>query len=462
MKTDKHQHSQVLMRGSSGWTHSSRILVALVWGAVALAGASIRSAAQETVCVRGYCYTVPQAGDVAVNNGAQYAPQRKAVFEVRDHDQAGVDCTGNSDSSPFLKRLTATADTTGTSLTISTRGCTYLRADGWLIHGQEYLEIDLGPKGQGQRAQGGTTLFGCSGSGAVLTIDRSGYTNVHGGTIAANHFKCPGHASSLTGSIEYTNSGPGGYTSTHNVLADTILTSGANGEAISGYKAYYIHGAPNQEAYRLQNVDMNCQGSPNSDGFYSDDWNADSTTWDGGGVAGCYHGINMTAGLLRISNLNNSGNGGFSVFGSGGASIFERNGCVTSVVQTVWAEGSGQFMNMANDSNSHNNCGSPRYWRDNQIGFDDIDPSVYPVNLNSGSISLAGGNVFYTTKSLANIHNRVLIGTDDLTIPGLPYLGVYDLGGNGAGASGAPLPSHATPTNGSGRSYSWYSLGDPW
>jgi hypothetical protein len=92
---------------------------------------------------------------------------------------------------------------------------------------------------------------------------------------------------------------------------------------------------------------------------------------------------------------------------------------------------------MAGDS-SYNNCGAARFWRSNQIRFDDIDPAAYPVNLNAGVLILAA-NSFGTYKPLSQIHNGVLVGTD-LPATGLT-VGVVDLGGNTASACcGVPLP----------------------
>jgi len=376
---DQHQHSRPSLSCINCSSHSPRIWVALLW-IVTLAGVSARCTAQsEASAEERFRRPVarPNIGDVLAWNGREYAPQRKAVFEVRDYDKAGVDCTGNTDSSAFLNSLTSTEDPTGTSWTISTRDCPLLRADHWVIHGQEYLELDLGPLGPGYRPQGGTWLFGCSGRGAVLQIDRSGYTYVHGGAIAANSVQCPGHTSTLTGSIEYTNSGSGGYTSTHNTLADTILTSGMNGEAIDGYRAYFINGTPNQEAFRLQNVLMLGQNSPHSIGFYSNDENADSTTWDGGGASGFYRMVQMDAGRLRLLHTNNSFNGSYSIFGRGGAAIAQTIiGCVTEMVENVF-DNSGTLIR----SGTQTSFGCNNYLRGNQASPTDIDPSVHFIEL---------------------------------------------------------------------------------
>ena len=367
----------------------------------------------------------PDVGDVLVWNGREYAPQPKAVFEVRDYDKAGVDCTGQTDSSKFLDSLTATTDPTGTSFTISTRNCPFLRADHWVVQGQEYLEIDLGPIGPGGRANGGTLLFGCAGSGAVLLINRSGYTYVHGGTIAANSFKCPGDVSTQTGSIEYTNSGSDGYTSTANRLENTILTSGLGGEQIPGYRAYYIHGTPNQEEFRLQNVWMLGQKSAYSIGFYSDDGNADSTTWDGGGASGFYRMVQMDAGRLRLLHTSNSLNGGFSVFGPGGASIAQSViGCVTEVVENVFAEGSGTFIR----SGTVTAFGCTNYLRGNQAAPFDIDPSVHFIET-----GYQVGVLFLLNNDFANgntppILDNAIVGS--VAQGGTGYVTVVDMGAN--------------------------------
>lgn len=389
---------------------------------VALVGASVRGTGQT----EDDHHHRPRVGDVLVWNGHEFAPQPKAVFEVRDYDKAGVDCTGKTDSSPFLNSITATPDPTGTSLTISTRDCPFLRADGWRVVGQEYIEIDLGPMGPGTRAQGGTWLFGCSGSGAVLQVDSSGYTKVHGGVIAANSYLCPNHTSSLTSSIRYTNSGvAGGFTSTHNTLADTMLTSGVNGESISGYHAYEIIGAPNQEEYRLDNVVMNCDFSPNSAGFYSNDGNADSTTWEGGGAQGCYRMIQIDAGRLRLLHTNNSYNGSFSILGPGGASIALTGGCVTEIVENVFGEGSGTFIR----GTTQGSFGCSSYLRGNQASPDDFDPSVHFIET-----GYQQGVLILQLNSFSLGHSPAILG--NAIVGSVPYGGtglvqVLDQGANG-------------------------------
>ena len=421
MEIQLRQDNRPSLSGFAGLGYLPKTYVALAW-IVALAGAGLmcRAQAQEDHHHR------PRVGDTLVWNGHEFAPQAKAVLEVRDYDGAGVDCTGWTDSSPFLNSITATPDPTGTSLTISTRDCPLLRADGWRVTGQEYLEIDLGPMGPGTRAHGGTWLFGCLGSGAVLTIDSSGYTKVHGGAIAANSYLCPNHTSSLTSSIRYTNSGvAGGFASTHNTLADTFLTSGVNGESTSGYHAYEIIGPPNQEEYRLENVLMGCQNSPKSAGFYSNDGNADSTTWEFGGAQGCYRMIQIDAGRLRLLHTNNSYNGSFSTFGPGGASIALTGGCVTEMVENVFAEGSGTLMLAA----TQGSFGCSSYMRGNQASPSDFDPSVHFIE--TGYLQ---GTLILQLNSFSLGHSPAILGNG--IVGSLPYGGaglvqVLDQGGNG-------------------------------
>ncbi len=442
MKTDKHQHCQVLLPTRNRWIHSSKIYVLLVW-IVALAGVSVRTAAEtEDSDERrfGHFRTRPSVGDVLVWNGREYVPQSKGVLELRDYAHAGVDCTGATDSSTALNYLTSTADTV-TGTTISGRGCPMLRLDStWLIHGQEFLEVDLGSKGQGGttggnpgsagRIQGGTVIFGCNGAaGPLIQWDRSGYGKFHGGTLATRGGSGGSNAwcaSNFTESIRTTNSGSGGYTSTANQFYDLVLTTSATGGVPqTNFIGFRIEGTPNQENYRLQNVTIFCNGSTGSKGFYSTDGNADSTTWDGGGVNGCYRMIQMDAGYLRLLHTNNSYNGTYSIFGPGGASIGQSRGCVGDIVGNVFAEGSGTLIR----SGTGGAFGCNNYLRGNAATPGDIDPSVHfiELGLQVGTLSLEH-NAFSIGHSPAILDNAI---AGSVAAGGTGRVQVLDKGGNG-------------------------------
>jgi hypothetical protein len=310
----------------------------------------------------------------------------------------------------------------------------------------------------GGAVQGGTLIFGCNGSaGALIRIDRSGYVYMHGGTIEA---KGPSCASDFTGSIVTTNNGSGGYTQTRNKFSDMFLTTNIGGTAIPGYFGFKIEGIPNMEGYGLHHVYINCFNSSGSYGFWSTGGNADSTVIDDqSNITLCYQGVRMEGGDVYIHNSHVGANGGYSVFGAGGATFFESLGCIMTLQGVVVSENSGQLFNSNNDGTD--NCGNSRTWVGNQFSFDDIDPAVYPVNINSGKLYFSS-NWFKTTKALAAIHNSVLIGTDVSINSGGPS--IIDGGNNTTWSSGGVLiPLKSIPTHlstGSNNNYNWTSATD--
>ena len=319
----------------------------------------------------------------------------------------GVDCTGSSDSSAALNALTGTQDTSTGKILLIPQGCNIRLNSTWNVYGQEFLTIDgLG----GINATSGARVFGCGGSaGPVILISRSGFTRLNGFSVEA---KGPSCSSNFTESIETANSASGGYTTTDLQFTNMALSSSWNGGAVVGYVGLHISGTPNQELFQISQSIINCQNSSSSFGIWSNDGNADSTEIAHAGINSCYRGIYAQAGIFYVHNSNVSGNGGFSVFGSGGATLYEGGGCIRTFEDSVVAEGSGQFLNANGDTGG---CGY-HFFRGNQISFQDIDPSVYPVNVSgqAGPNGTAGlvliGNSF--TRVGATVHNDTLVGSD--------------------------------------------------
>lgn len=362
------------------------------------------------------------SGSPRAPQGSSTTPvfQLKPVIDVRD--TPGVDCTGATASDAALNALTNTPGTLS-SKTLSFRSCPLVQLDHqWLIFGQEHLEIDLGNTINTMTSagpQGNTIIFGCNGAaGSLVLINRSGYTNIHGGAIVAKGNSC---GSNFTGSIQYTNRGPGGYTSTENTLADIWLTSNNQGTAISAYSGVQITGTPNQEEYRLRNVHINCQNSTSSYGVWQTDINADSTSFTFGEIDNCYSAVRNDGGNIRITYSDLGSDGNYSVFGSGGAVL-------TGPVE--------EFSNNVVDSagnlqipNSGGGSGGTFGW--NQFGMFDLDPNHYYFeNSGSGIIVFLGNNIFNasavpksdvligsTTYSTGNIYNLGSIQINNVAAP---------------------------------------------
>ena len=365
--------------------------------------------AKKFVCqaVNGAAATITEsaAGTEVAGNGAGLVAQARTVLDVRDY---GADCSGATDSSAALNSLTSSQDASNGKIIYIPRACALRLNSRWLIFGQEYLTVD---GGGGINASGGSLLFGCGGSaGPVVLVSRSTHFYMTGVTIVAKGNVC---ASKFTQSLQQANSAAGGYTNTNFHLNNFFLTSALNGTPISGYVGWSNDTGPNQEMTKLENGYIHCQNSTGSSGLFSQTINADSTEIEHVTINGCYRGINEQSGKAKLFNSNLSANGGFSVFGSGGASIWHgQNGCVNTILESVFAEGSGQWINASNDAGGGDGC-MFLFAEHNQVSFGDIDPLVYAVNIgNTGARNqyVLIGNHF--TAVGAVIHNNTLIGTD--------------------------------------------------
>jgi len=392
------------------------------------------------------------------SSARKWKARASRVIDVRNI--AGADCTGTTDSSAALNKLTSTQDTSA-SKTISFRGCPLVRLQSqWLIHGQEHIEIDLGNTintMSSAGSQGNTIIFGCGGSaGAVVRFDRSGYTLIHGGAITA---KGPNCGSNFTRSLEYTNTGAGGYTSTSNTARDIWLTTSNRGGGITNYAGIYINGIPNQEEFKFYNVHIHCQFSKNSYGVWLNDANADNTTFSHGAVGACYHGFHVDAGALRVDHSDVSNNGNYSIFGAGGAQIY---GPVDEFAYNVAGDGSGTLQ----IPNSGNQAGG--FFAYNGVATSNLtsnDPTQYFINLgrNSTLYLLRNGFGFFNDFSgtaCSTIKNSTIVG-NDLNGDNGPQGTVIDLGGNSWGAGCTLISQTVQFQNESGASQGFQTFLEP-
>jgi len=320
---------------------------------------------------------------------------------------SGVDCTGATDSSAALAAFATPDAFTGKTVFIQTTA--HIRTDHqWLIKGQENLTITSLRGYPFKAAAGQPKIFGCgTDTGAVVKISRSGLGKLEGIGIYPKGYSCPA-GSAFTESLEFANSDSGGYTTTNWETNNVIVAPEDYGSvAVTNYIGVYINGTPNMELMRFHGLQVNCNNSTNSYGFYVTDDNADSTEIDQHSVIGsCYRGIYSAAGVIYLKDSNIGGNGGYSVFGSGGAAIYQTGGCVRQVENTIFAEGSGQLLNNNGDA-AGSRC--DQVLINNQIGFGDLDPAVYPINIVFGNILFLNNQV---GSGGATLHNNSLIGTD--------------------------------------------------
>jgi hypothetical protein len=343
-------------------------------------------------------------GSALVSNGVSQPPvyQTKATIDVRD--TAGIDCTGNTDSSTALNTIFGAISN---KKLIIPAGC-QLRADSALtIQGQSAFIIE----GEGERPDinGGPSIFGCNGvSGPLLTINRSGYGRLTGFGVYPHGVNAICASSSFTESIRITNSGAPGVTSTQHVIDHMGFTPNVQGGTIANYIGIRVFGAPNQEHMIFRDNWFNCQNSTGSIGIDIDPTasNSDNNLAEGNSIAACFQGI-ATNGNIRIVQ-NHMNNGAFSVFGANGANIFIGS-CISGPVNIFYNEasdGSGPFINSNNDSNG--GCNNGENLIGNEIGISDLGANQYPVNLGtSGGKHILIGNTVYITSAVATTKSVV-------------------------------------------------------
>ena len=319
---------------------------------------------------------------------------------------SGVDCTGATDSSAGLASFATPDAYTGKTVFVPANA--HIRTDHqFLIKGQENLTITSLRGYALQNYLGQPEIFGCgTDTGSVVKISRSGLGKMEGIGIYPKGWSCPSGSLFTTG-LELANSDSGGYNTTNWQFNDLWVAPEDYSGTVTNFIGVWINGTPNMEEMRFHGLQVSCNYSTNSYGFYQNDDNADSTKIDRSSTIGaCKRGIFAAAGVIYLSDSNVGGNGGYSVFGSGGAAIYQTGGCVRQVQNTIFAEGTGQLLNNNGDT-AGSRC--DQIFVNNQISFGDIDPTVYPVNVVWGNIQFINNQV---GSGGVTPHNNAIIGTD--------------------------------------------------
>ena len=389
-------------------------------------------------------FTGIMTGPQYINNGTcsgtvgTYCPPTGALLPANVIDArfiSGVDCTGTTDSSAALNALTSTADTI-TSKTLSFRGCPQIRLDSqWLIHGQEFAEIDLGDNFNTSMAPAnpsGTVIQGCNGAaGPVVIVDRSGYINFHGGSISAKKNTC---TSSFTAALQFTNSGSGGYTSTAAYVHDIGLYYNPQGQSAANFIGFEIHGTPNQEEFHLDHVFINCVNGSNSIGFYNNDGNADSTLIENSASDNCMWSYRNDAGSVKLVHSESTG-AQYSVFGAG-ASVLKGPFTVDGL---ICGDGAGTLLQ---PNAGVNGSASLKGVACAVNGSSAVDPNQYfidPGNSQGNTLILLDGNYFVVEPG-ANPLNNTIIGVNGISGSLGPMGSFIQTSSVVTGPGGSPIP----------------------
>lgn len=356
-----------------------------------------------------------------------------AYGAINLRDIVGIDCMGQTDSSAALNGLLQNV----TNQKVLWGNCQVRADSGIVIFGQDAFVIE----GDSERPDGenGPQLFGCNGSGgAILTVNRSRHWRIDGIGIYPKGIRC---SSAFTRSIDIDNSGAGGLTTTAGIIEHAGFTSNVQGGKIAGYVAINVIGTPNTEHMIFRDNWINCQNAAGSYGIRLAGYNSDNDLAEGNTIENCYQGIRQEIGNIRIIENHFGTNGGFSVFGPGGADIFV-GGCISGPMNIFYNESAdgGAFIN----SNDDNSGGCTRPWNiiGNSIGVTDIGPSQYPINLGTAFVPhvLIGNDMYITA-----VTQKTVIGSDSQNCPAYGPLGIFvDIGNyfsfpaNSAGWSGCP------------------------
>lgn len=319
---------------------------------------------------------------------------------------AGIDCTGNRDSSTALNNFfdARKGGNINGKYVVIPASC-QLRVDQQVVvFGQSNFVLD----GQGRT---GATLFGCNGSsGALLVISRSGHSEIRGLEVFPKGLRC---SSKFTGSILVNNTGPGGVTTTDLKFENMALHPSSGGVMIPGYVGIQFgkNGETNIEDMRISDSSIACSYSSNSYGVDIEGGNSDDDEINHNLVMGCFQDVRVFAGGARITNNKFGGGGNFERFGAGGSTIWVRT-CVPPLVilGNEAAEDSGQFVNSNNDRGGYG-CQMlimGNIW--SLTGGGSIDPTSYAVNLNSGGADnqVVIGNTFNAN----GLTSKPIIGSD--------------------------------------------------
>lgn len=309
---------------------------------------------------------------------------------------SGVDPSGLSDSGAAVNKAFQNISNQKVVISCPIRTCQPL-----IIQGQESFIIE----GEGDRPviAGGPSITGCGiSTGAVLTINRSGFWTLHGFGIYTGDV---GLQSSFTRSLDIDNSGGGGFTTTHGVIEHMAFTTSIHGGKVPGYVGVNLVGQPNVEHMVMRDNWFHGQNSPGSAGIAVVGLNSDNDRSDGDSFSSFFHAIEQRGGNIRITNDHFGANGNFSVFGPGGAAIFITY-CTSGPVNILYNEVSdgGPFINSNNDQNG--GCLRGLNIIGNIVGVSDLGPIQYPVNIGTVAVPyVVTGNDFYvfpskTTKSV--------------------------------------------------------------
>jgi hypothetical protein len=340
-------------------------------------------------------------GQVLVSAGAgtTYVAQTKPAINPLDF---GVDCTGLTDTSAALNTLFTAINQREVDFPQTCQ----MRVDHQVVI-QSQAAFVL--KGLGDRpgvgGYGGPSIYGCNGSaGAVLYINRSGFGRIEGlGIYPKGNPGVSGcAASSFTGSVQVDSTGNPGVT-THKIIFDHVaLTTSPQGGAITGYFGIKITdgGKQNGENIVLRNSWIHCQNSVGSFGWDNENGTSDKDAVEDSDIHGCFQGARLFGGNTTLKGNLFSANGNFSVFGSGGGSIWIGS-CSSGPLNIVYNEETdgAQFINTDNDAGGGVGCTGGVNVIGNDMGVSDYDTAnTYPINLGTttGSYIVEGNQINLT------------------------------------------------------------------
>lgn len=319
--------------------------------------------------------------------------QPKPVIDVST-DVSGVDCTGATDSSAALNTLWDTrlgGNINGKHVIIPPT-CSIQAASPLIVFGQSFFVIDGG--GREPQDGNGAVIFGCGSgnTGAVLQITRSGHAEVRGLSVEAKGLSC---TSGFTGSILVNSDPSGGVTATDITFTNMDVNTNRGGALITNYIGIQIGAtltSQNTERMKIVDSSITCgSSSPGSIGIYTPSGNADHAEVRHNNIAQCKWGLyGKLGGTVQDNNMSN---GSYLIFGSGGANFYVL-GCSSnqlSLINNEMAEFAGQFYVQAVGAGCNNVLMS-----ENMMNTNDVDPSVYAIDVGNGISKLTMINNTFT------------------------------------------------------------------
>jgi hypothetical protein len=360
-----------------------------------------------------------------------YCPPASAVLPANVIDArfvVGVDCTGATDSSAALNALT-TVNYALNNKKLSFLGCGKIHLEAqWLIQGQDSLEIDFGPRisnaGDGG-TQGGTQVYGCNGpADFLIRVNGTNKLSMHGGALFPKYNACA-TGSNFTGALEFTNASGSPYSQSAFTISDMQIAPGP-GQGITNFIGVYVNGGPNQEFLHFSNVDIHCNQSAHSYGFWQNSLTSDSTTIDYSSISDCYTDVKNDSGqMVNIfrSDLNGAA---YSIMGAGASlttgvmhldDIVAGDGSGTLNAGDATGRGGGTFLNVV-------------------AYLDDIDPNLYMINPSHGDFTTLQYCRFQFDHMSTHPKGNMIVGMDpsqqDPTSGAI--MTVNDMGGNVLGS----------------------------